>query len=144
MGSLTHLLWAFCLSTIVLLGALAAAAGEPVIRVCVRDPRVPPSVDQWVYAPSGTLLVTRDAGEFQAKSTGLMRFAYDPAAPESNNRFLPIPYNKLECPERVLPVKPKDPPPPAREGRGRRGGGRRARARGQEGREEGGGAPTAG
>jgi len=61
---------------------------------------------------SADILTTTDEDSFRTFSQGKTRFIYDPAAPEDNNIFLPIPYNKLECPERVLPVKPKEPPPP--------------------------------
>ncbi|UQA55509.1 hypothetical protein [Polyangium aurulentum] len=116
MGSLARFLWSFCLSLLVLLSARAAAAGGDgftEIRVCVRDPRLKPTVGEWVYSMSSSdILTTTDEARFRSQSEGKTRFVYDPAAPESNNIFLPIPYNKLECPAYVLPVKPKAPPPP--------------------------------
>jgi len=118
MGSLARFLLAFCLSLLVLLSARTAAAGGDgftEIRVCVRDPRLKPTVGEWVYAPnSPTIVTTTDEARFRSQSEGKTRFIYDPAAPESNNIFLPIPYNKLQCPAYVIPVKPKAPPPPSK------------------------------
>jgi len=51
MWSFARSLWVVCLSLLVLLGAGAASAGGDgftEIRVCVRDPRLKPSVREWV------------------------------------------------------------------------------------------------
>lgn len=101
------LLWAFVVSL-----ATSARAGDLTeIRVCVRPPNLPPDLAAWAYTPSGAgIAIQRE--DFKKRYPGGTVYVFDPAAPAANTQLLPIPYNKLECPARVLPVKPIAPPPP--------------------------------
>ena len=105
--------WGVCLALWVLLGAARGArAGDfTEIHVCVRPPNVPAGVAAWAYTP-GTASVILNREQFKKQAHGLTAYVFDPAAPEANNKLLPIPYNTLPCPERVLPVKPIEAPPP--------------------------------
>ncbi|MDC3958781.1 hypothetical protein [Polyangium jinanense] len=76
------------------------------IRVCVRLPGHP-KMDQWALSGSATVM-TQSWQVFTAKTNGLTTFAYDPWAPPENVRFLPPPYNKLQCPK--PPPRPKPAP----------------------------------
>jgi hypothetical protein len=61
MDGFVRFLWATCLSMPVLLGASTAGAGEDgftEIRICVRDPRLKPSVREWVYSVSSADILT--------------------------------------------------------------------------------------
>lgn len=103
------LFWVFVVS----LATNARAGDFAEIRVCVRPPNVPPGVEAWVYTPgSATVVVKVKREDFKKQSGGLTTYVFDPNAPVENTQLLPIPYNKLACAARVLPVKPIAPPLP--------------------------------
>jgi hypothetical protein len=114
-------LWAWGLSWLFLLSFATSAradgaGGLAEIRVCVRPPNVPPGLAEWGYTP-GSAIVLMDRATFRARNRGQTVYVFDPAAPAANTRLLPIPFNTLPCPPRVLPTKapavPPPPPPPA-------------------------------
>lgn len=112
-----RVLWAWCLAWLLLVGVAAnARAGDfGEIRVCVRPPNVPAGVEAWVYTPgSATVVVKVKREDFKKQSGGLTTYLFDPNAPAENTKLLPVPFNKLPCPARVLPVKPLEAPPAAK------------------------------
>ncbi|MDC3988618.1 hypothetical protein [Polyangium jinanense] len=105
--------FAWCLPLLLLVLCVPSLARAE-IRVCVRLPGHP-KMDQWALSGSATVM-TQSWQVFTAKTNGLTTFAYDPWAPPENVRFLPPPYNKLQCPKppprpEPAPAKsaPKDP-----------------------------------
>ncbi len=83
----------------------ARAADFSVIRVCVRPPNLAPDLAAWAYTPSGAGFAI-DPKDFKKRYPNVTVYLFDPVAPADSPKLLPIPYNKLECPARVLPVKP--------------------------------------
>lgn len=107
-------LWALCFASLLLVSFAATARADDFseIRVCVRPPNVPPNVGIWAYS-SGTATLVLDRAGFKQQSRGHSVYSFDPSAPPENTALLPIPYNKLQCPPRVLPTKaPAAAPPP--------------------------------
>lgn len=79
----------------------------------MRPPNVPPGVEAWVYTPgSATVVVKVKREDFKKQAGGLTTYVFDPGAPPDNTKLLPIPFNKLPCAARMLPIKPIEPPVP--------------------------------
>ncbi len=96
--------WAIAFA-VTCLAASARAGDFTEIHVCVRPPNLPPDLAAWAYTPSGAgIAIQRD--DFKKRYPGVTVYVFDPAAPAANTLLLPIPYNKLACPARVLPIKP--------------------------------------
>lgn len=98
---------------------------------------MPAGLAVWTYTPgSGSVFLKWE--EAKKKYSGLTVYIFDPAAPAENTKLLPIPYNKLPCPARVLPLKPMAPPPdPAKADAAKAAEKRPAAGGGQAGKEGG-------
>ncbi|MDI1483910.1 hypothetical protein [Polyangium sp. y55x31] len=77
-------------------------AAPNVVRVCVRPPNVPKNARSWALTVDGTPLTERWA-EDAARRNGLPVYVFDLDAPPESAKLLPIPYNRLACPARILP-----------------------------------------
>lgn len=99
-----------CVLIVIALFVLSGCAAPPpaplvptlaspyVISVCVRQPNVPKNVQWWGLSNGGTLVVEDwELASMQERGSSIYHF--DPYAPPESVAFLPIPYNKLECPK---------------------------------------------
>ncbi|MDI1446344.1 hypothetical protein [Polyangium sp. 6x1] len=104
--------FAWCLPLILLVLCAPRGARAEVIRVCVKPPDVAPNANEWAYSPGAKALWTTSRAKFTTKSEGLTVYVFDPYAPPTSARLLPIPHNKLTCPTppRPKPAPPKDAP----------------------------------
>jgi hypothetical protein len=120
-----RLWWGWCLFVSLLVCSAPSAWADDAgvlreIRVCVRPPNIPADVGRWTYAPGGGTVLTGSQVVFRQKSRGHAIYVLDPNARPESVQLLPIPFNKLQCapralplPASVLPLKSPAPPPPA-------------------------------
>ncbi|MDI1448909.1 hypothetical protein [Polyangium sp. 6x1] len=77
-----------------------------VVHVCVRPPNVSKDKRIWGVTADGTpFFGVREVD--LARREGSPVYVFDPESPPASARLLPIPYNKLECPARNPPSKPR-------------------------------------